>query len=87
MAVNIVCERLLIKSLWIVKITFFIPGNCADPSWFNDNYCDDINNVPECGYDGGDCCVPNNNVLCATAAGCTCLDCNSPYFGQLVVDY
>merc|ERR1712021_244340 len=24
--------------------------------WIGDNYCDDVNNNPECDFDGGDCC-------------------------------
>ena len=27
------------------------------PSWYQDKYCDDIFNTPECNYDGGDCCI------------------------------
>ena len=27
------------------------------PTWYQDKYCDDIFNTPECNYDGGDCCV------------------------------
>ena len=72
---------------WSPRKTFFVSGNCFNTAWFADNYCDDVNNVPECGYDGGDCCTPGEHANCDTAEGCTCLDCNSPYFGQLVVDY
>ena len=31
------------------------PVNC-NAGWIADNYCDDINNNPECEFDGGDCC-------------------------------
>jgi len=31
------------------------PSECID-QWIGDNYCDDQNNNPECGMDGGDCC-------------------------------
>merc|ERR1712083_895887 len=31
-------------------------NDCAIPHWAGDNYCDDENNTPGCGFDGGDCC-------------------------------
>ena len=35
-------------------------------------FCDDNNNVPECNYDGGDCCGSCvNKEFCST---CACLD-------------
>ena len=27
------------------------------PSWYRDGFCDPLLNNPECGYDGGDCCI------------------------------
>ena len=33
--------------------------SCVLPDWFNDTYCDDENNLPDCLYDGGDCCQEN----------------------------
>ena len=50
------------------------PG-CVFPDWSNDGYCDDINNTPDCGYDGGDCCPGDNpeeswNQFCSD---CECL--------------
>ena len=37
------------------------PTECAamaeTPSWYQDRFCDDEFNTPECNYDGGDCCV------------------------------
>ena len=37
------------------------PTECAamaeTPSWYQDRFCDDQFNTPECNYDGGDCCV------------------------------
>jgi hypothetical protein len=45
---------------------------CAAPWWFGDNYCDDENNTPECGFDGGDCCGPDvNTTYCSD---CLCLE-------------
>ena len=38
-----------------------------------DGFCNDITNVPECRYDGGDCCGDNiNTSLCSE---CQCLGC------------
>ena len=43
-------------------------GSC-ELDWINDTICDDENNVPECNYDGGDCCQENPpddwNVTCS----------------------
>ena len=38
--------------------------NCTDGmvEYIGDGNCDGINNTPDCGYDGGDCCI------------CTCID-------------
>ena len=33
--------------------------SCLLPYWFNDTFCDDENNLPDCLYDGGDCCQEN----------------------------
>lgn len=49
-------------------------SGCAVASWKGDAYCDDINNTPECDYDGGDCCGPNVNTWFCDA--CECLDPN-----------
>merc|ERR1719228_1493538 len=47
-------------------------GECAIPHWFGDNYCDDENNTPECGFDGGDCCGDDiNTTYCSE---CECFD-------------
>jgi hypothetical protein len=45
---------------------------CENPKTIGDGYCDDNNNVPECNYDGGDCCGSCvNKEYCFT---CACLD-------------
>ena len=43
-------------------------------SFIGDNWCDDINNNPECNYDGGDCCDPNAGKMYCQV--CLCLDPN-----------
>ena len=41
--------------------SFCIPNIaiCVEPIWFNDTICDNVNNILECNYDGGDCCQEN----------------------------
>lgn len=57
-------------------------GDCAGlathPNWWQDKFCDDFLNTPECGYDGGDCCfrkISGWNNYCST---CQCLGANCP---------
>merc|ERR1711981_517275 len=45
---------------------------CEVPQWFGDNYCDDGNNTPECGFDGGDCCGDDVNTQYCQL--CECLE-------------
>ena len=49
---------------------------CTDPGlgldWVGDGYCDDVTNIIECNYDGGDCCLdPVNTQYCSE---CQCID-------------
>merc|ERR1712051_442063 len=30
--------------------------DCPKPEFIGDWFCDDITNIPECNFDGGDCC-------------------------------
>ena len=47
-------------------------GICENPQNNGNGFCDDNNNVPECNYDGGDCCGSCvNKEYCST---CACLD-------------
>ena len=36
-------------------------GGC-NQGWIGDGYCDDMNNIEICNYDGGDCCGDNVNT-------------------------
>ena len=46
------------------------PSECFYPEYALDDYCDDLNNVPECNYDGGACC--GSNVLTDHCDDCLC---------------
>ena len=38
-------------------------GGCSlNPSWVGDGICDDLTNVFECDYDGGDCCLSDTDT-------------------------
>ena len=53
--------------------------SCPDKSLMNDNFCHDANNLPECDWDGGDCCNnqrPDWNQFCEY---CQCLECPYPH--------
>lgn len=41
---------------------FSTSSNCAFPSFFQDGWCDQANNVHACKYDGGDCCLSTCGV-------------------------
>ena len=43
-------------------LTYFSIEGCLDPSWHGDGYCDDVNNVEACFFDGGDCCGSDVNT-------------------------
>merc|ERR1712018_147468 len=60
------------------------PTECAfmaeQPTWYQDTFCDDEFNTPECNYDGGDCCVQRNDNWHDFCTDCECLgmDCAKP---------
>ena len=41
--------------------------------YIGDGFCNDVTNIPECRYDGGDCCGDNINT--AYCSACQCLGC------------
>jgi hypothetical protein len=48
--------------------------DCPDElnaAWLGDGECDDTTNIPECGFDGGDCC--GENVDTSQCTECQCL--------------
>jgi hypothetical protein len=46
------------------------PADNPDDTWLHDGQCDDATNTPECGFDGGDCCVENVNTDHCTKCQC-----------------
>jgi len=65
----------------------------GNSSWLGDAFCDTVNNIPECGFDSGDCCpgecaaseaagCPDNPTGCWSTISCgdceTCIDESSP---------
>jgi len=70
---------------------FSNPCECKDPQWqpcvlpdeANDWYCDDENNTPGCGYDGGACCDPAASHNYCTECKCKETTCrNSNWIGD-----
>ena len=52
------------------------PQCTGDLDRIGDGFCDSSTNVPECGYDGGDCCAASCDATLDTYSGCTeCTDC------------
>ena len=50
-----------------------IPPNGIDPTWVGDGWCDDALNIPDCGYDGGDCCNANSIKQAPYCLDCKCI--------------
>ena len=54
---------------------------------YQDGICDDINNVKDCEFDGGDCCNFEEDKIMFTFRFCTecaCKDPNSLNYGQRI---
>ena len=63
--------------IWLSTPKHTFPDKCIEP-WIGDGLCEDENNVPECDYDGGDCC---GKVIKEHCKECKCKD---PSFGGTV---
>ena len=66
---------------------FFFAENCVVPDKFNDGFCDDLNNLALCGYDGDDCCNSQDSEFCEI---CMCYKSNfqiSRFFGASKVHF
>jgi hypothetical protein len=62
-------------------------GSCVIPSYYADGYCDSVNNVASCDYDGGDCCestcgVGYIPVISCGVVGYNCQDPDASDFGD-----
>ena len=44
--------------------------DCPKSFWIGDGHCDDENNIPECNFDGGDCCIDTEQKHCQK---CECI--------------
>ncbi|CAM9842057.1 unnamed protein product [Ectocarpus fasciculatus] len=62
-------------------VSFQIASSCVATT-IGDAYCDELNNVEECGYDGGDCCSCTCEDIptypCGSFFGFSCVDPNAP---------
>ncbi|CAM9527606.1 unnamed protein product, partial [Ectocarpus sp. 13 AM-2016] len=62
-------------------VTFQIASTCV-ADMIGDAYCDEPNNVEECGYDGGDCCPCTCEDIptypCGSFSRFSCVDPNAP---------
>ena len=54
-------------------------ANCPYPDDLSDSYCDDRANVPECQYDGGDCCSWQKDIRSNGHLFCTDCFCKDPF--------
>jgi hypothetical protein len=53
-------------------LIFFILIGCPSESWIGDGTCDDQTNIEVCQFDGGDCCLDNENIQLAYCTICLC---------------
>ena len=44
-----------LRRIWWLTWNYFFCLECPYPTLIGNGYCDPLNNVPECSYDGGDC--------------------------------
>ena len=56
---------------------------CPEPDFVGDSICDDITNIFECDYDGGDCCSQDSLDLYCEA--CICYQVYQPDAGTYTV--
>lgn len=63
------------------------PDCTSNAESVGDGYCDSASNIPECGYDAGDCCpctcVPSEDWSCGVDDDFTDFDCKDPDSGCL----
>ena len=57
-------------------------ADCAQPILIGNGFCNDETNVPECIYDGGDCCISCLNTDYCT--NCTCIEGATENFNEFV---
>ena len=64
------CEECLCKITDSSSEEHGKPQSCLHHEWIGDGVCDDENNIPECDFDGGDCCVDTEQQHCKV---CECI--------------
>ena len=70
--VNITVCMYFVISMLIISNTIS-SGNCQGViQYLGDGYCDDANNVADCSYDYGDCCL--ENVITDYCSICECIE-------------
>ena len=59
--------------IFIKFLLFYLEiKRCKYPVFKSDGKCDDENNIPECDWDGGDCC--GCNIVKGVCSECACKD-------------
>jgi hypothetical protein len=53
-------------------------ADCTVPRYYGDGYCDSVNNVADCDYDGGDCCESTCEDGSYFYCGIIGYDCQNP---------
>jgi hypothetical protein len=54
-----------------ITLILILLGCPAEP-WIGDGYCNDATNIEDCQFDGGDCCLDNENIILALCTVCLC---------------
>jgi hypothetical protein len=54
-----------------IALILILLGCPAEP-WIGDGYCNDASNIEDCHFDGGDCCLNNDNIILIYCTICRC---------------
>ena len=67
---------LLLYRNYLINNLKIILGNCQGViQYLGDGYCDDANNVADCSYDYGDCCLTEKNPVTGNNVDNYCESC------------
>ena len=75
----------------IFDLSLFLP-DCPKPDYIGDWFCDDITNIPECNFDGGDCCHVDSFTFSCDFCICymhnlTSTNTNASKFTEVAVEF